>query len=107
MTTDTSEAGLESLICTAMTGGPCLPSAEGAAMREERQPYGGTGWIGGRSADYEREYCVDLAQLSAFLRATQPEPADALSLAEDSPTRRKFLARLQGEDLCGPTSSSS
>src|SRR5690606_39316268 len=28
---------------------------------------------------------------------TQPELADALDLAQDGPTRRKFLARLQGE----------
>ena len=36
-------------------------------------------------------------QLSAFLRATQPETAEALSLSKDGSTRRKFLARLQGE----------
>ena len=52
---------------------------------------------GGDSQDYDREYCVDLAQLSAFLRATQPESAESLGLGQDSPTRRKFLARLQGE----------
>ncbi len=40
---------------------------------------------------------MDLAQLSAFLRETQPEVADALDLGQDGPTRRKFLARLQGE----------
>src|SRR5439155_3973432 len=34
---------------------------------------------------------------SAFLRATQPEAAEALDLSNDSPARRKFLARLQGE----------
>ena len=41
--------------------------------------------------------CVDLAQLAAFLHDTQPETAEALALDEDGPTRRKFLARLQGE----------
>ena len=41
--------------------------------------------------------CVDLVQLSAFLRATQPKVADALDLGSDSPTRRQFLARLQGQ----------
>ena len=40
---------------------------------------------------------MDLAQLSAFLRETQPDAAEALALDEDGPTRRKFLARLQGE----------
>ena len=47
--------------------------------------------------DYDREYCVDLAQLSAFLHASQPVAAESLDLGGDSPTRRKFLARLQGE----------
>ena len=40
---------------------------------------------------------MDLAQLSAFLHATQPVAAESLDLGQDSATRRKFLARLQGE----------
>lgn len=36
-------------------------------------------------------------QLTAFLHATQPEAAESLGLDGDGPTRRKFLARLQGE----------
>jgi len=40
---------------------------------------------------------VDLTQLTAFLRTTQPDSAEALDLDQDSPTRRKFLDRLQGE----------
>jgi type I restriction enzyme R subunit len=59
--------------------------------------YGGVGWTCGNPHDYDREYCIDLVQLTVFLRATQPEVADSLALDEDSPTRRKFLARLQGE----------
>ncbi|MEW5705794.1 MAG: type I restriction endonuclease subunit R [Actinomycetota bacterium] len=59
--------------------------------------YGGAGWLPGDPADYDREYCVDLVQLAAFLRSTQHEVAEALDLDNDSPTRRKFLARLQGE----------
>jgi len=47
--------------------------------------------------DYDRGYCVDLVQLSAFLRETQPEAAESLDLGRDGPTRRRFLARLQGE----------
>ena len=62
-----------------------------------RAASGGVGWTGGSYLDYDREYCVDLAQLAVFLRATQPEVADALALNEDGPTRRRFLARLQGE----------
>jgi len=97
--TDTSEAGLETLICRALTGSDCMPRPDGApgVVAEPRAPYGGVGWLPGKAADYDREYCVDLAQLAAFLRATQPKVAEALDLDHDSPTRRKFLARLDGE----------
>jgi type I restriction enzyme R subunit len=77
MPTDTSEGGLESLIIRDMTG-------EG-------------GWIAGHPKDYDRSYAVDLAQLAAFVAASQPNLVDVLDLENDSPTRRKFLARLQGE----------
>jgi type I restriction enzyme R subunit len=97
MTTDTSERGIERLICTALTGAPCDPGTVPPHAIEERPAAYGPGWICGAPEDYDREYCVDLAQLSAFLRETQPEAADSLALAEDGPTRRKFLARLQGE----------
>ena len=63
----------------------------------ERPGSYGVGWICGDPQDYDRGYCVDLVQLSAFLRATQPEVAEGLDLGHDSPTRRSFLARLQGE----------
>ena len=66
-------------------------------VRKAPVPYGGIGWICGAPNDYDREYCVDLEQLSTFLRITQPEIAGAFSLDQDGPTRRKFLARLQGE----------
>ena len=95
MTTDTSEKGLERLICTALTGHLCDPP-HGGAIAERPSSYG-VGWIGGDPHDYDREYCVDLAQLSAFLRVTQPVAAESLDLRQDGPTRRKFLARLQGE----------
>jgi type I restriction enzyme R subunit len=99
MTTDTSEAGLETLICRALTGTDCAPRAAGspAVVAETAAPYGGVGWLPGDPADYDREYCVDLVQLAAFLRATQPKVAAALDLDQDSPARRKFLTRLQGE----------
>jgi type I restriction enzyme R subunit len=76
MKTDTSEAGLEAVIVKAMTAG---------------------GWFLGSWKDYDREYAIDVVQLSTFLGATQPEAVDALDLANDSPARRKFFARLQGE----------
>ena len=96
MTADTSETGLERLICTALAGHPCDPP-DGGGFAEPAAGYGGVGWSGGSYRDYDREHCVDLAQLAVFLRATQPETAEALALDEDGPTRRKFLARLRGE----------
>ena len=96
MSTDTSEAGLERLICIALAGHPCEPP-RADTVGEPSASYGGVGWTGGSHLDYNREYCADLVQLTAFVRATQPEVADALALNEDSPTRRRFLARLQGE----------
>ena len=97
MQTDTTERGLERLICTALTGSPCDPETVPSDEAQERPAAYSAGWIAGRPEDYDREYCVDLAQLSAFLRRTQPQVVPALALDEDGPTRRKFLARLQGE----------
>ena len=111
MTTDTTERGLERIICTALTGHPCDPPRDNtlteippdekqvsfAAVDKPTTPYGGIGWVCGSPSDYDREYCTDLEQLSTFLRATQPEVAGSLSLDEDGPTRRKFLARLERE----------
>ena len=96
MATDTTERGLERLICTGLAGHPCDPPAEGT-IADPPAGYGGVGWSGGNFHDYDREYGVDLVQLAAFLRATQPEAAEALALSEDGPTRRAFLTRLQGE----------
>jgi type I restriction enzyme R subunit len=95
VTTDTSERGLERLICTAMTGAPC--DCGDASTVAERPAAYGAGWICGDPTDYDRDYCVDLAQLRAFLAETQPRVAETLDLDADGPTRRKFLARLQGE----------
>ena len=95
MTTDTSERGLESLICAALTGADCAP-AQAGAIGERPADYS-PGWLHGDPQDYDREYCVDLAQLSAFLSDTQPDVAPSLDLEQDSPARRRFLARLQGE----------
>ena len=96
MTTDLTERGLERLICKALTGDPCDPPS-GATVGEPPPGYGGVGWSPGNHHDYNREHCVDLIQLHAFLKATQPDAAPALRLTEDVPARRKFLARLQGE----------
>ena len=94
--TDTSEKGLETLIVEAMTGAKVDP-AQIDMRKEVTALSGGTGWILGRSQDYNREYAVDLVQLAAFVKDIQPELVDALDLGNSSPTRQKFLARLQGE----------
>ena len=96
MTTDTSERGLERLICTALTGASCEPGVPANAVQERPATYG-VRWVCGAAEDYEREYCVDLAQIAVFLRETQPVVCEPLDLGQDGPTRRKFLARLQGE----------
>ena len=95
MTTDTTERGLERLICTALTGLPCDPAPEYEVG--ERPAAYGAGWTCGDPRDYDREYCLDLVQLSAFLRGTQLDVSEVLGLEKDGPTRRKFLARVQGE----------
>ncbi len=97
MTTDMSERGLEILICKTLTGSACNSSAAQGESREETAPYTPFGWLPGKPADYDREYCVDLVKLTEFLSATQDKIADELDLGEDSPTRRRFLSRLQGE----------
>ena len=95
MATDTSEKGLERLICTALTGAACDPGAVETGEVRERPAAYGAGWICGAPEDYDREHCVDLVQLSTFLLETQPDVAEALDLGQDGPTRRAFLARLE------------
>ncbi|WP_315754815.1 MULTISPECIES: type I restriction endonuclease [unclassified Bradyrhizobium] len=74
--TNVKEEGLESLIVAAMTN---------------------FGWLAGKNTNYDRDYAVDLKQLTAFLEATQEDTAAELQLGTDGPVRRKFLAQLQGE----------
>ncbi len=66
-------------------------------MTHERPASYGTGWIRGSPQDYDRDHCIDLAQFSTFVRATQPEVAESLDMDRPSPTRRKFLVRLDSE----------
>ncbi|MFS8068758.1 MAG: type I restriction endonuclease, partial [Byssovorax sp.] len=97
MKTDTSEKGLELLIVRAMTGRIELLDPAHQATETSVPVARGTGWLLGDPTHYDRGYAVDLVQLRGFLRATQPRIAEALDLDHDSPTRHKFLARLQGE----------
>lgn len=76
MASDTSESGLETIIFNGLIA---------------------RGWRPGISKDYDRGYCIDLAHFREFLLASQPKLVEAFDLANDSPTRRQFLARLEKE----------
>ena len=99
-TTDTSEKGLETLIIRHMTGMDGLAVAPGA-LAESPAPLGGTGYFAGSPKDYDRAQALDVPQLFAFLRATQPEAVKKLALADTSDpkdiNRLKFLTRISSE----------
>ncbi len=95
MVTDTTEKGLEDLICAALTG--TSGNTQLSRAISEAPAAHGPRWISGSSQDYDRAHCIDLAQLFAFLQATQQETAAALSLDTDSTTRKRFLDRLKRE----------
>jgi type I restriction enzyme, R subunit len=100
MTTDTSEKGLESLIVRHMTGTDGLAVAPDA-VAEPPAPYGGSGYFAGSPKDYDRAHALDVPQLFAFLRATQPEAFKKLGMVDPRDgrdiNRLKFLARLSAE----------
>ena len=90
MTTDITEKGLESLIVSAMTGQLCVSANETNVARLQHTDHDGTGWICGNPQDYDRGYAVDLFQISAFIKATQPGRVSKLDLNRESPVRHKF-----------------
>jgi type I restriction enzyme R subunit len=97
---DTSEKGLETLIMRHMTGTDGLAVIPNQVARPPA-PYGGTGYVAGSARDYDRAHALDVAQLFAFLRATQPAAFGKLALADANDTRDinrlKFLTRLSAE----------
>ncbi len=98
--TDTSEKGLETLIMRHMTGADGLGVTPNSVA--ERQPaYGGTGYTAGSAQDYDRAHALDVPQLFAFLRATQPVAFTKLALTDPNDpkdiNRLKLLARLSAE----------
>ncbi len=101
MKSDTTEKGLETLIMRHMTGTDGLSVGGSDVLSEDLALAGGTGWMAGRPASYDREYAVDTEQLFSFLNATQPEEFAKLGLGSENDasgvSRRKLLARLQGE----------
>lgn len=100
VTTDTSEAGLETLIMRHMTGTDGLAVTPNQ-VAERPPPYGGTGYTAGSAQDYDRAQALDVPQLFSFLRATQPEAFTKLALTDADDTRDinrlKFLGRLSSE----------
>ena len=97
MTTNISEKGLETLIMRHMTGTDGLAVAPGAAL--EAPDTAGSGYFAGSPKDYDRAQAIDVPQLFAFLRATQPEAFKKLAISEDANdiNRLKFLTRLSTE----------
>src|SRR6185295_16544285 len=100
MTTDTSEKGLETLIMRHMTGTDGLAVTPNS-VAERTLPYGGTGYTAGSAQDYDRAHALDVPQLFAFLRATQPEAFKKLAMVDANDARDinrlKFLTRLSSE----------
>lgn len=100
MSTDTSEKGLETLIMRHMTGTHGLEPA-GSHVALAPSPLGGTGYLAGNPKDYDRAHALDVHQLFAFLRATQPESFKKLAMVDANDpkdiNRIKFLARLSSE----------
>lgn len=76
MPSDTSEKSLETTLVNGLTA---------------------AGWRQTDGSGFDAAIAIDMPELIAFLRATQPEVVDALDLKGTSNTRTKALARLQGE----------
>ncbi len=100
MTTDTSEKGLETLIMRHMTGTDGL-AVQSNSVAERPPAYGGTGYTAGSAQDFDRAHALDVPQLFAFLRATQPDAFKKLAMVDANDAkdikRLQFLARLSGE----------
>jgi type I restriction enzyme R subunit len=100
MTTDTSEKGLETLIVRHMTGTEGLNVKPGQAG-EPTPPYGGSGYIPGSAQDFDRAHVLDVVQLFAFLRSTQPDTFAKLGITNEHDSKDitclKFLTRLSSE----------
>ncbi|TXH39933.1 MAG: type I restriction endonuclease subunit R [Burkholderiaceae bacterium] len=96
-TTDTSEKGLEALIVQHLAGISEHPPVPANTVHRPPTPYSPGGYVLGLASDYNRDVALDVAQLMAFLRATQPEAVAALELNAAGVKRTQFLHRIQGE----------
>ena len=98
-TTDISERGLETLIMRHMTGQEGIQVQPG--IPQQAPDPAGSGYFTGSPEDYDRAQAIDVAQLFAFLQATQPREFEKLAIADPGDAkdinRLKFLTRLSGE----------
>src|SRR4029077_19875551 len=83
-----------------------MTGEDGLVVRPEEAaakmpPFGGTGYIAGSPKSFDRAHAIDVTQIFAFLRATQPNSFKNLGMVNsDDPkdiNRLKFLARLSSE----------
>lgn len=97
MRINTSEGGLEALIVADMTGTRGVQPVADIVREASDAMAALRHWQIGDPRDYDRAWTLDLVQFTEFVRSTQPALVGALSLDDDTPTRQKFLGRLQGE----------
>ena len=93
--TDTSERWFEARVVRGLTGVPQPEYSHALAPTDFAATH--NGYVQGKPTDYNRDVALDVAQLLAFLQATQPKAVDTLDLAADGIKRTQFLHRLQGE----------
>ena len=95
--TDTSEKGLETLIMRHLTGIDGFAVAANSVADEPDAS--GSGYFAGSPKDFDRALAVDVPQLFAFLKATQPETFKKQAMTEDPKdfNRLRFLSRLSAE----------
>jgi len=92
---DTSERWFEARVVRGLTGVPQPEYSHDLAPTDFAATH--NGYVQGKPTDYNRDVALDVAQLLAFLQATQPKTMDTLELAADGIKRTQFLHRLQGE----------
>jgi|GEM_PF-1805924 len=110
MATDTSEKGLETLIVRHTTGTdglpPMVPVGTGAGPSTDvaarpNTALGGIGYLAGSPKDYDRAQALDVYQLFAFLKVTQPDAFRKLAMQDEHDARDinrlRFLTRLSSE----------
>ena len=98
--TDLSERGLETLIVRHLTGEDGTAATLGR-VADAAATYGGSGYHLGAPGAYDPATALDVAQLFAFLRATQGAKLARLGIGESddpaSPARRDLLDRISRE----------